>query len=172
VADPVLARVDVEKRQSIARNHSATHLLHKALKEVLGEHVNQAGSLVDEDRLRFDFSHFSTLTPEEIRQVETKVNNAILKNLQVTICWTTLHEAQEQGAVALFGEKYQERVRVVSFGDYSKELCGGTHVKFSSEIGLFKIVSETSIGAGIRRVEAVCGLNLMHYLYDTIESFL
>lgn len=170
VNDSVLARVDVEKRQSIARNHSATHLLHKALKEVLGEHVNQSGSLVDEHRLRFDFSHFAALTPEEIRQIEAKANNAILKNLQVTTYWTTLHEAQEQGVVALFGEKYNENVRVVNIGDYSKELCGGTHVKSSSEIGLLKIVSETSIGAGLRRVEAVCGLNLISYLYDILDS--
>lgn len=170
VNDLVYAEIDVKKRQSIARNHSATHLLHKALKEVLGEHVNQAGSLVDENRLRFDFSHFSALPPEEMLQVEVKVNSAILNNLQVNICWTTLHEAQEQGAVALFGEKYQDRVRVVSFGDYSKELCGGTHVRSSSEIGLFKIISEASIGAGLRRIEAVCGLNLMHYLYDTLDS--
>jgi alanyl-tRNA synthetase len=170
VDDSALAEVNVERRQSIARNHSATHLLHKALKEVLGEHVNQAGSLVDEHRLRFDFSHFTALTNEEIRQVENNVNNAILNNLQATICLTTLHEAEEQGAVALFGEKYQDLVRVVSFGDYSKELCGGTHVKYSSEIGLFKIVSETGIGAGLRRIEAVCAINLIHYLYDTLES--
>ncbi|AEE91578.1 Alanine--tRNA ligase [Tepidanaerobacter acetatoxydans Re1] len=169
VGDTVLARINVERRQSISRNHSATHLLHRALKEVLGEHVNQAGSLVDEHRLRFDFSHFSGLTPDEILQVEMKVNNAILKNLPANIHWTTLHEAQEQGAVALFGEKYQERVRMVCFGDYSKELCGGTHVKSSSEIGLFKIVSENSIGSGLRRIEAVCGFNLMQYLYDNLE---
>ncbi|NLU11402.1 MAG: alanine--tRNA ligase [Tepidanaerobacter acetatoxydans] len=169
VGDTVLARIDAERRQSISRNHSATHLLHKALKEVLGEHVNQAGSLVDEHRLRFDFSHFSGLTTDEILQVEMKVNNAILKNLPANIYWTTLHDAQEQGAVALFGEKYQERVRVVCFGDYSKELCGGTHVNFSSEIGLFKIISENSIGSGLRRIEAVCGLNLMQYLYDNLE---
>ncbi|MGI5859837.1 MAG: alanine--tRNA ligase [Tepidanaerobacteraceae bacterium] len=168
--DSVFAKVDIEKRQSIARNHSATHLLHKALKEVLGEHVNQAGSLVDEHRLRFDFSHFSALTIEEIRQVESKVNNAILKNLQTTINMTTFHEAEAQGAVALFEEKYQDLVRIVSFGDYSKELCGGTHVKSSSEIGLFKIVSETSIGAGLRRIEGVSGFNLIHYFNDTLES--
>ncbi|NLZ52816.1 MAG: alanine--tRNA ligase [Thermoanaerobacteraceae bacterium] len=166
----VLAKIDVDKRQSISRNHSATHLLHKALKEVLGEHVNQAGSLVNENRLRFDFSHFAALTSEEIRQVEERVNSAILKNLPVNISWTTFQEAKEQGAIALFGEKYHERVRTVSIGDYSKELCGGTHVYYSSEIGLFKIISESSVGAGIRRIEAVCGLNLMHYLYDTINS--
>jgi len=136
----------------------------------LGEHVNQAGSLVNEHRLRFDFSHFAALTSEEILEVEKKVNSVILKNLPVNICWTTLHEAQAQGAIALFDEKYQERVRVVSIGDYSKELCGGTHVKYSSEIGLFKIISEGSVGAGLRRIEAVCGSNLIHYLYDTLES--
>ena len=131
--------------------------MHKALKEILGNHVNQAGSLVSDDRLRFDFSHFSALTPEEIHLVETKVNSAILKNLQVSIHKTTLQEAQQQGAVALFGEKYGEQVRIISIGGYSKELCGGTHVNCSSEIGLFKIVSESSIGAGIRRIEAVTG---------------
>ncbi|MCG1012918.1 alanine--tRNA ligase [Tepidanaerobacter sp. GT38] len=170
IDDLVSAKVDIDKRLSTARHHSATHLLHKALKEVLGEHVNQAGSLVDEHRLRFDFSHFAALTPEEIRMVEEKVNSAILNNLPVNINWTTLQEAKTQGAVALFGEKYHDRVRVVSIGDYSKELCGGTHVNSSSEIGLFKIISESSIGAGIRRIEAVCGKNLMDFLYDTLDS--
>lgn len=169
IDDSVSAKVDVDKRQKTARNHSATHLLHKALKEVLGEHVNQAGSLVDEHRLRFDFTHYAALTPKEIRQVEERVNSAILKNLPANISWTTFHQAQKEGAIALFDEKYQDRVRVVSFGDYSKELCGGTHVKSSSEIGLFKIVSESSVGAGIRRIEAVCGSNLMDYLYGTLN---
>jgi len=168
--DSVVAKIDVDRRKRIARNHSATHLLHKALKEVLGEHVNQAGSLVDDHRLRFDFSHFAALSPEEIRQVEDKVNRAILENFPVNINWTTLSEAQAQGAIALFDEKYQENVRVVSMGDYSKELCGGTHVSCTSEIGLFKIISESSVGAGIRRIEAVTGSNLMEYLYDTLES--
>ena len=167
--DNVIAKVDEEKRLSIARNHSATHLLHKALKEVLGEHINQAGSLVDGDRLRFDFTHFTALTPEDIQEVENKVNKAILKNLHASIYWTRLQEAQDKGILALFGEKYGENVRVVEFGDYSKELCGGTHVQSTSEIGLFKIVSESSIGAGLRRIEAVTGQNLLDYLNDTLK---
>lgn len=170
IDDLVFAKVEKDERQSISRNHSATHLLHKALKDVLGEHVNQAGSLVDKYKLRFDFSHFSAVTAEEIRKVENKVNNAILKNLQVSIYWLTLQEAQERGAVALFDEKYGEKVRVVDFAGYSKELCGGTHVKSSAEIGLFKIVSESSIGAGLRRIEAVTGHNLMDYLYDILQN--
>lgn len=170
VGDTVQARVDIDRRKSIAKNHSATHLLHKALKEVLGEHVNQSGSLVDEHKLRFDFSHFSALTVDEVKEVEAKVNNAILNNFPVNILETTLEEAQALGAVALFGEKYGEKVRVVSIGDYSKELCGGTHVNSSSEIGLFKITSETSIGAGLRRIEAVTGHNLINYLYNILDK--
>lgn len=170
VGDLVLTKIDISRRQSIARHHSATHLLHKALKEVLGEHVNQAGSLVDEHRLRFDFSHFTALTSEEIREVENRVNSAILSNLPVDINWMTFNEAQAQGAIALFDEKYQERVRVVSMGDYTKELCGGTHVRSTSEIGLFKILSESSVAAGIRRIEAVCGSNLMDFLYETLDN--
>jgi len=169
VNDSVWTKVDADRRHKIARNHSATHLLHKALKEVLGEHVNQAGSLVDEHRLRFDFSHFTALTSDEIRQVEDRVNSEILNNLPVNIRWTTFQEAKAEGAIALFDEKYKGHVRVVSMGDYSKELCGGTHVKNTSEIGLFKIISESSVGAGIRRIEAVTGSNLMAFLYDTLE---
>ncbi|WP_213995880.1 MULTISPECIES: alanine--tRNA ligase [Tepidanaerobacter] len=169
IGEKVTAKIDVERRLNISRNHSATHLLHKALKEVLGEHVNQSGSLVDEHKLRFDFSHFSSLTPDEIRQVEFKVNHVILKNLPVSIYQTTLREAREQGVIALFNEKYQENVRVVCFGDYSKELCGGTHVKSTGEIGLFKIISESSVGSGLRRIEGVCGFNLMNYLYENLE---
>jgi len=169
VGDSVLAKVNAKVRKSIARNHTATHLLHKALKEVLGEHVNQSGSLVEEQRLRFDFSHFSSLTSEELQRVESKVNDAILCNLPVTVSESTLEQAQKEGAVALFGEKYKDEVRIVSIGDYSKELCGGTHLKSSAEIGLFKIISETSVGAGIRRIEAVTGYNLIQYLYDTLD---
>lgn len=170
IKDKVLARVDAERRKSIARNHSATHLLHKALKQVLGGHVNQAGSLVTETGLRFDFSHHSAMTQEELKKTEEEVNKAILSNLPVTVDVTTVQEAQKRGAVALFGEKYGEKVRLVSMGDYSKELCGGTHVKFTSEIGLFKIVSESSVGAGLRRIEAVTGENLINFINATLQS--
>lgn len=170
IKDMVMARVDADRRKDIARNHSATHLLHKALKQVLGEHVNQAGSLVNDTRLRFDFSHHSAMTQEELKQTEGKVNEAILSNLQVKVDITTVQDAQKHGAIALFGEKYGEKVRMVSMGDYSIELCGGTHVKSTSEIGLFKIVSESSIGAGLRRIEAVTGKNLINYLDVTLQN--
>lgn len=171
VKDKVTARVDIDRRKSIARNHSATHLLHMALKQVLGEHVNQAGSLVNDTGLRFDFSHHSPMTPEELKTTEEKVNEAILSNLPITVDITTVQEAQKRGAIALFGEKYGEKVRLVCMGDYSMELCGGTHVKSTSEIGLFKIVSENSIGAGLRRIEAVTGKNLLNFLNTTLQSF-
>lgn len=170
IKDMVMARVDADRRKDIARNHSATHLLHKALKQVLGEHVNQAGSLVNDTRLRFDFSHHSAMTQEELKQTEGKVNEAILSNLPVKVDITTVQDAQKHGAIALFGEKYGEKVRMVSMGDYSIELCGGTHVKSTSEIGLFKIVSESSIGAGLRRIEAVTGKNLINYLDVTLQN--
>jgi alanyl-tRNA synthetase len=170
IKDMVMARVDADRRKDIARNHSATHLLHKALKQVLGEHVNQAGSLVNDTRLRFDFSHHSAMTQEELKQTEGKVNEAILSNLPVKVDITTVQDAQKHGAIALFGEKYGEKVRMVSMGDYSIELCGGTHVKSTSEIGLFKIVSESSIGAGLRRIEAVTGKNLINYLDITLQN--
>ncbi|HHW03473.1 MAG TPA: alanine--tRNA ligase [Thermoanaerobacterales bacterium] len=170
IKDRVIARVDVDRRKDIARNHSATHLLHRSLKQVLGEHVSQAGSLVNDARLRFDFSHHSAMTLEELRQTEKRVNEAILSNLPVNVEVTTVQDAQKRGAIALFGEKYGEKVRMVSMGDYSIELCGGTHVKSTSEIGLFKIVSESSIGAGLRRIEAVTGKNLLNYLNITLQN--
>ncbi|SMB98724.1 alanyl-tRNA synthetase [Thermanaeromonas toyohensis ToBE] len=149
--------VDRERRRSIARNHTATHLLHRALKDVLGEHAAQAGSLVAPDRLRFDFTHFAPLTVEELKAVEARVNEQILANLPVSTLETSLSHAKAMGAIALFGEKYGERVRVVKIGNYSLELCGGTHVATTSEIGLFRLTSESGIGSGLRRIEAVTG---------------
>ena len=155
--DTVLVQVDAGRRRATARNHSATHLLHRALKEVLGAHVNQAGSLVEPDRLRFDFTHYAAVSAEELRRVERLVNGAVLANLPVTTTITTLEEARAMGAMALFDEKYGDRVRLVRMGDYSLELCGGTHVRSTAEIGLFKLLNESSVGSGLRRIEAVTG---------------
>ncbi|MEW4370890.1 alanine--tRNA ligase [Paenibacillus kandeliae] len=157
VGDTVTAQVDEPNRNDIIKNHTATHLMHKALKEVLGNHANQAGSLVEAERLRFDFSHFSSLTPEEIVDIERRVNQEIWKSLDVEINYAAIDEAKAMGAMALFGEKYGDIVRVVKIGDYSIELCGGCHVDNTSRIGLFKIVSESGIGSGVRRIEAVTG---------------
>ena len=162
----VFAEVYSEKRKATARNHSATHLLHRALKEVLGEHVNQSGSLVTEEKLRFDFNHFSALTDEEIKKIEKKVNKKIMENLPVKTLETTIDKAKDMGAVALFNEKYGKQVRVVKMGDYTVELCGGTHVNFTGEIGLLKITTESGIAAGIRRIEAVTGFNTYEYILN------
>ena len=166
VGDEVEFEVNLKRRGDIARNHTATHLLHAALKQVLGSHVNQAGSYVGPDRLRFDFSHFSPLTEEELAQVEDIVNEKILDAVDVEISQQDLEKAKEMGAMALFGEKYGKIVRVVNVPGYSMELCGGVHVSNTSHIGLFKILSESSVGAGVRRIEAVTGRGALAYTLE------
>jgi alanyl-tRNA synthetase len=162
--EKVFCSVDEERRRSIMRNHTATHLLHKALKEVLGDHVKQSGSVVDPERLRFDFTHFSALKDNEIKAIEDIVNKNILEDLPVKTESMDIDEAIKAGAVALFDEKYGDSVRVISAGDFSKELCGGTHCKSTGEIGLCVILSEGSVASGIRRIEALTGKNALDYL--------
>ena len=166
VGDNVKILIDAEVKQATARNHTATHLLHAALKNIVGEHVNQAGSSVNSERLRFDFSHFEPLTTEQIEKIERQVNEAILKAITVDISEKTQNEAKEMGAMALFGEKYGDIVRVVNIKDCSVELCGGTHVNNVAEIGLFKIVSEAGVASGVRRIEAITG----KLAYDKVNS--
>ena len=173
VGDEVVASVNIGKRMATARNHSCTHLLHKALRTVLGKHVEQAGSYVNPERLRFDFSHFEALTHQEIMEIEKLVNAQIFNALSIEAEEMSINLAKEKGAMALFGEKYGEEVRVVTMGDYSVELCGGTHLRNTSEIGLFKIVSETGVAAGVRRIEAITGenvYNLLTQLDDKIQQ--
>ncbi len=164
--DEVVASIDKRRRMSIMRNHTATHLLHKALRMVLGDHVVQSGSLVEPGRLRFDFSHFQAVTPGELEEVERIANRAILDDLDLSITETTLEQAREDGAMALFGEKYSGVVRMVRIGDFSLELCGGTHVGRSSQIGLIRIMSESGVGAGLRRIEAVTGEGALEYIRE------
>ncbi|SFA69496.1 alanyl-tRNA synthetase [Lentibacillus halodurans] len=165
----VKAAVEGAFRNAIVKNHTATHLLHQALKDVLGDHVNQAGSLVTPDRLRFDFSHFNSVNQEELNQIEQKVNEKIWGSLPVAIDHKKLEDAKKMGAMALFGEKYGDIVRVVQIGDYSIELCGGCHVRNTDEIGLFKIISETGIGAGTRRIEAVSSKQAYWYVNEKLD---
>jgi alanyl-tRNA synthetase len=164
----VVARVDRAARHATEANHTATHLLHAALRERLGSHVRQAGSYVGPDKLRFDFTHSAGLTPEELRDVEDRVNEWILANDLVAPQQTTLDEARAKGAMALFGEKYGDVVRMVEIGDgsYSRELCGGTHVRSTSEIGLFKVITETSSASNVRRIEALTGPAAVHYMRE------
>ena len=159
-------KIDLLRRANIAKNHTATHMLHEALKQIVGKHVNQAGSYVDDERLRFDFAHFKALTEEEIDKLEDLVNRKIMEVFTVDTDLMTLEEAKNSGAMALFDDKYGDKVRVVSVGEFSKELCGGTHVHNSGEIGLFKIISETGVAAGVRRIEAVTGLNAIKYMEE------
>ena len=171
--ETVTAKVNKELRDATARNHTAAHLLQAALRNILGEHVHQAGQLVSPDRMRFDFSHFSAVTPEELQQIENAVNNAILSAIELDIKEMPIEEAQKLGAMALFGEKYGKVVRVVNVPGVSLEFCGGTHVKNTSNIGLFKIVSENSVAAGVRRIEAVTGtgvLSLIDEYKGTIDK--
>ena len=166
VGDTVQAQVDAARRAATMRNHSVTHLMHKALREVLGDHVQQKGSLVDADKTRFDFTHGAPVTPQQIAEVERRVNAGILANTATQARLMTIDEARTTGAMMLFGEKYGETVRVLDIGD-SRELCGGTHVARTGDIGLFKIVAESGVAAGIRRVEAITGLNALHWAQAT-----
>ena len=168
--DIVEAKIDVDRREDIKRNHSATHLLNKALKTVLGNHINQAGSLVTEERLRFDFTHYEAITKDQLNEIERLVNKSIYDNLPVNIKEMPLKESQEMGAVGLFEDKYKDIVRVVDMGGYSTELCGGSHVNNTSEIMMFKILSESGIAAGVRRIEAITAFKVYDYMNNMIEK--
>ena len=164
VESEALATVDEEERLDTARHHTATHLLHQALRDILGDHASQAGSLVAPDRLRFDFTHFEPVDSDTLLAIESRVNEHVLANHAVSAQVMSFDEARKAGAIALFGEKYGDRVRVVSIGNYSKELCGGTHVQQSGELGLFKIVTEGGVASGVRRIEAVCGSHALRHV--------
>ncbi len=166
VGDNVNCSVDADQRKNTAKNHTCTHLLHKVLKEMLGDHVNQAGSYVSKDRLRFDYTHFEAVDHEILREIEKRVNEAILADYTVNTDVLNIEEAKKSGAMALFDEKYDEDVRVVSVADFSKELCGGTHIDETAKIGMFKIISESSIASGVRRIEAITGRAAINYLEE------
>ena len=171
VGAEAIAEVDEIRRWDIMRNHSVTHFLHKALRTVLGTHVQQAGSYVGPDRLRFDFTHFAKVTAEEIHKIETIVNEQLRKNMPLSHYRDTpFEEAKKMGALMFFGDKYGDKVNVVQFGDFTMEFCGGTHVHNSSEIGLFKILSEASIASGVRRIEAVTGAGVEKYILSQLEQ--
>ncbi len=172
IGDEVELCVDEDKRRATMRNHTATHLLHSALRNVLGDHVRQAGSLVEPERLRFDFTHPYALDDDEKKEIELMINNWIVSNKRVIKKETSLDEALKEGAIALFDEKYGEKVRVVSIDGISKELCGGTHVDFTGDIGMFVMISEESVASGIRRIEALTGINTLHYLRGLYEEIL
>jgi alanyl-tRNA synthetase len=167
LGDVVDAEVDVQRRRDTMLNHTATHLLHAALRTVLGEHVQQKGSLVEPERLRFDFSHFEPVTPDQLETLERMVNEQIRHNAEVQTRIMGLEDAMKSGAMALFGEKYADEVRVLTIGDFSVELCGGTHVSRAGDIGLFKITNETGIASGVRRIEAVTGDRALAYIEET-----
>ncbi len=168
--DAVTAEYDANRRQAIARAHSATHLLQKALRNVLGTHVEQAGSMVGPDTVRFDFTHFSQMSDEELAKVENEVNSQMMAGMEINVSTMPIEEAKKLGAMALFGEKYGDVVRVVKMGDYSVELCGGTHLDNTAKAGLFKIVSESSVAAGVRRIEAVCGNGVLAKIDESAET--
>ena len=170
VGDSVNVSVCPERRAAISRAHSATHLLHSALRKVLGDHVHQAGSLVEPDVLRFDFTHYTAITPEELRAVEDAVNESVLAGLDVVTVEMSVDEAKKSGATALFGEKYGSSVRVVSMGEVSRELCGGTHLSNTAKVGAFRIVSEGSVASGVRRIEAYTGKKTLELLRESIDS--
>ena len=170
VGDTACAEIDMTLRMATSRNHSATHLLQKALRTVLGTHVEQAGSYVSAERLRFDFTHFTALTEQELKQVENMVNEKIFESLAINTCEKSIDEARQMGAMALFGEKYGDIVRVVTMGDFSIELCGGAHLTNTAQVGSFKIISENGIAAGVRRIEALTGTEALKYYQSQEEQ--
>lgn len=172
LGDTVDCKVSEELRMSTARNHSATHILHKALREVLGDHIQQAGSLVNPERLRFDFTHFESISNEELLKIEALANKKVLEGMTINASEMSIEDAKKKGATALFGEKYGDVVRVVEMGDFSMELCGGTHLNNTSQIGLFKIISESGVAAGVRRIEAITGINVYNYINEKEEIIL